>query len=166
MKIKRLEHKVNPVVDAKELLRQAKLKRKKVYDVTKVLNIKHEVNNFYFDSLITKGFPFHMARWAQRLIDIPDKDFARLIGISMSAFRRLKIKKGRLSRISSDQVYRLSALFAFGVDVLGSEDAAREWFARRPLPLGRRTPLELAETDPGSREVESLLNSIRYGGCL
>ncbi len=161
-----LEHEINPFIDVKKLLRQAKLKRKKVYDVTKVFKIKHEVREFYFDSLIRKGFPFQMARRAQRLMNIPDKDFARIIGISMGAFRRLKIKRGKLSLISSDRLYRLSSLFAFGVDVLESEESARGWFSSRIIALGGRTPLELAETDPGTREVESILGGIRYGTCL
>ena len=162
-----LEHKVNPYFDVKKALRQAKLRRKKVYDVSKVLKIKHEANDFYFDSLIRKGFSFHMARRVQRLVDIPDKAFSpRILGISMSTFRRLKMTSVKLSLISSDRLFRLASLFAFGVDVLGSEESARHWFLSRIIALGGMTPLALAETDPGSRIVENLLVSIRYGGCL
>ncbi|MDA8090280.1 MAG: DUF2384 domain-containing protein [Nitrospiraceae bacterium] len=161
-----LENEIRGPFDVKKILRQAKLRKKKTYDITKVLKIKHEATDFFFDSIIRKGFPFYMARRVQSLLDIPDKDFARILGIGISAFRRLKINKGKLSHISNDQLYRLAALFAFAVDVLGSEEYAKRWFTSRLIPLGGRTPLELAETDLGGREVENLLNSIRYGTCL
>ena len=158
-----LEHEINPYFDVKKALRQAKLRKKKVYDVTKVFRIKHEVNDLYFDSIIRKGFSFYMARRLQRLMDLSDKDFAWMLGISIGVFRRFKIKKGRLSRTASDRLYRLAVLFAFSVDILESEESARKWFTSRPIPLGRRTPLEFAETEPGAREVEALLGRIRYG---
>lgn len=143
-----------------------RLQKEKTYNAAKVFRIKEGVKTVDFDSLIRRGFPFYMVRRAQRLMEIPDKDFASILGIGIGAFRRLKLKKGKLSRISSDQLYRLSALFAFAVDVLGSEEYARKWFASHLILFGGQTPLELAETDPGSREVESLLVGIRYGTCL
>ncbi|MDA8091927.1 MAG: DUF2384 domain-containing protein [Nitrospiraceae bacterium] len=162
-----LEFEVNrPPFDAKKILRKARAVRKKIYDVSKALKINNEIEGFYFDTLIRKGIPFYMARRVQRLLDISDKEFARFIGIGMGTFRRLKIKRGRLSRLSSDQVYRLSALFAVSVEVLGSEEAARKWFTSGLIPLRGRTPLDLAETDPGSREVESLLGGIMFGTIL
>ncbi len=131
-------------------------------DVRNVFGIKDGVE-VDFDALIRKGFPFLTARKVQRALDMSDRDFAGFIGGSMSAFRRLKIKRGRLSRLAGDQVYRLAVLFALAVDVLGSREYARRWFVSHLIPLGGRTPLETAKTTPGFEEVEGVLNGIRHG---
>lgn len=54
-------------------------------------------------------------------------------------------------------------LISVGVSTLESEDNAREWL-RRPLrELGGQTPLELAATEPGAREIERVLGRIDHG---
>ena len=133
-----------------------------MYNVSTIFGIK-DTGSIDFDEKIRKGFPFQMARKVQKALNISDSDFARFIGISMSTFRRLKTKKGRLSRLSSNQVYSLAALFAFAGDVLGNDKNARSWLTSHLISLGGRTPLEMAETCLGLDEVEGLLNSIRYG---
>ncbi|MDA8170668.1 MAG: DUF2384 domain-containing protein [Nitrospiraceae bacterium] len=133
-----------------------------MYNVGNVFGIKIS-GSMDFDERIKKGFPFSMARKVQRRLDIPDKDLARILGVSMSTFRRLKKRKGKLSFVSSDRLYRAAALFAWAADVLESEEDAREWLTRPHGLFGHKPPIEVAETEPGSREVENMLGRIRYG---
>ena len=132
-----------------------------MYDACNVLGIKNP-GIAKLDAKIRKGFSFQMARRLQRLLAMEDAELAWHLGLSKSAFRRLT-KGGKLSRISSDRLYRLAYLFAWAADVLHDKKDARKWLTS-PHPLfGGRTPLRVAETEPGTREVENMLGRIRYG---
>lgn len=78
---------------------------------------------------------------------------------------------GRLAPEESDRLYRFARLFeraaevfagAGGVDAAAEEDA-RRWFHLPQWALGDATPLAFAQTEPGAREVEALLDRIDAG---
>ncbi len=80
--------------------------------------------------------------------------------------RRQKAAKRRLSREESDRLARLARLWAFSVDVCGSEEAARRFLSDPYALLGGRVPLEVAtETEIGARTVEELLGRLKYGSA-
>ena len=58
---------------------------------------------------------------------------------------------------------RLARLFERAVDILGGEEEARRWLEREQWGLGGAVPLQHAKTEPGAREVETLLGRIDYG---
>jgi putative toxin-antitoxin system antitoxin component (TIGR02293 family) len=80
--------------------------------------------------------------------------------------RRHKTATQRLSREESDRLARLARLWAFALNVWGSEAAARRFLAE-PHPLLRgRVPREVAtETEVGARAVEELLGRLKYGSA-
>ena len=49
------------------------------------------------------------------------------------------------------------------VEVMESEDNARQWLTSPQVGLGGAVPLEYAETEVGAREVEDLLGRIEFG---
>lgn len=66
------------------------------------------------------------------------------------------------SHAASDRAYRLANLLAHARGLFGTEDALR-WLKAPQRGLGGRVPLELAVTEVGSREVETLLGRIAHG---
>jgi putative toxin-antitoxin system antitoxin component (TIGR02293 family) len=54
-------------------------------------------------------------------------------------------------------------LYKRAEEVFENESQARQWFNRHPKSLGDKTPLGFAETEPGAREVEALLERIEHG---
>lgn len=54
-------------------------------------------------------------------------------------------------------------LLAIALDVFENEDGARTWLTSPAFGLGGRVPLDVAQTDAGRREVETLLKRIDYG---
>ena len=48
-------------------------------------------------------------------------------------------------------------------EVLGSQEEASRWLDTPNRALGGRTPLELLDTDLGSRQVEDVLGRIAHG---
>jgi putative toxin-antitoxin system antitoxin component (TIGR02293 family) len=49
------------------------------------------------------------------------------------------------------------------VELMESEESARQWLASPQFGLGGAVPLDYAETEIGAREVEDLLGRIEYG---
>lgn len=80
--------------------------------------------------------------------------------------RRQRAAKRRLNREESDRLARLARLWAFAVDVWGSEAAARRFLSEPHPLLGGRIPREVAtETEIGARAVEELLGRLKYGSA-
>ena len=49
------------------------------------------------------------------------------------------------------------------LDVMETENNARQWLTSPQYGLGGAVPLEYAETEVGAREVEDLLGRIEHG---
>lgn len=98
----------------------------------------------------------------RRMLDISVDAAASLLGTSARTLARRQ-KEGHLQETESDRLYRIVRLFERAVDVFGNEEDARIWMRRPQWGLGGAIPLEYARTDPGAREVESLLDRIDYG---
>ena len=75
----------------------------------------------------------------------------------------LKRRRTRLSPAESQRLERLARIIAMTEDVWREPAAAAEFLTRRHQALGRRTPLQMATTDLGVRQVEELLASIEHG---
>lgn len=95
---------------------------------------------------------------------LSDSDLAEIMGISSKSISRMRQKKSqRLSPIASDRLYRLAYIFTLTCESVGDQDLARDWLKTPQLALGNRRPLDLLQTEPGSREIEKLLGRIQYG---
>jgi putative toxin-antitoxin system antitoxin component (TIGR02293 family) len=73
-----------------------------------------------------------------------------------------KRRKSRLKPAESERVERLARVMALAEQVWESHEAAREWMARPHALLGDRSPLDVAQTELGAREVEQLLWKLEY----
>jgi putative toxin-antitoxin system antitoxin component (TIGR02293 family) len=76
--------------------------------------------------------------------------------------RRLK-GQARLKPDESERVARLMRIISLAISALESEGHAREWLKRPLRELGGRTPLQMAATEPGAREVERVLGRLEHG---
>jgi putative toxin-antitoxin system antitoxin component (TIGR02293 family) len=83
------------------------------------------------------------------------------LGISRATLHRRKAE-GRLGPAESDRVVRFARLMGKAVEVLESDEAARQWLISPQVGLGGAAPLDYAETEVGAREVEDLLVRIEY----
>lgn len=75
----------------------------------------------------------------------------------------LKRRRTRLSPTESQRLERLARIVAMTEEVWGGRPAAAEFLACRHPRLGGRTPLQMAATDLGVRQVEELLAAIEFG---
>lgn len=90
-------------------------------------------------------------------------ELARLIHIPPRTYARRVASKSRLKVTEGERAVRLMRLFERAKEVFGTDDSTRAWFNSRILALGRKTPLEYAQTEPGAREVENIIGRIEDG---
>jgi uncharacterized protein (DUF2384 family) len=155
----------------------------RVYDILGGTGVfKHKKGSAVdFGELIKEGLPLSSGLSAQEALGLTDTEMAAAIGVSMRTWQRKKdmIKtarkeaakkrseknggKQKLSSVESDRLFRMARIFEFAVDVLGGEEQAKEWLHEPQYGLGGRVPIEMMETDYGSRQVEELLGRIEYG---
>lgn len=69
----------------------------------------------------------------------------------------------RLTIAESDRLYRLVYIAAKAEEVLGSKEKASKWLVTANRALNNVIPLELLDTDEGSRQVASILGRLEYG---
>ena len=90
-------------------------------------------------------------------------ELAELVSIPARTLARRR-SAGKLEPDESDRLVRLARVFAQALSLFeGDASGARRWLGT-PLPvLGGEAPLRAATTDPGAREVESLIGRLEHG---
>lgn len=108
------------------------------------------------------GLPVKELNDLQATLAVPMDKLVPMLGISKATLHRRKIE-GRLDQAESDRVVRYARLMGKAIEVMESEENARQWLNSSQFGLGGAVPLEYAETEVGAREVENLLGRIEYG---
>jgi putative toxin-antitoxin system antitoxin component (TIGR02293 family) len=90
-------------------------------------------------------------------------ELAQLMRIPPRTYARRVASKSRLKGPESERAVRIMRLFDQAKQVFGTHEATHRWFNSRILALGRKTPLEFAQTEPGAREVENVIGRIEHG---
>ena len=90
-------------------------------------------------------------------------DVARVTGIPLRTMARRK-DAGKLKPVESERLLRLTFLFEQAMDLFeGDAESARIWLESPNAGLDGETPLRLAETEIGAREVENLIGRLEHG---
>ncbi len=87
-----------------------------------------------------------------RLIQIPARTYARRV----AGKTRLKIPEG-------ERAARLMRVFDRAKRLFVTDENTRDWFNLELPALGWRTPLDFAQTEPGAREVEAVIERLEDG---
>jgi putative toxin-antitoxin system antitoxin component (TIGR02293 family) len=96
-------------------------------------------------------------------LGVERKRLARVVGISDRTLSRRLSSAARLSPEESDRTMRLARVFAKAEDTFGDAEKAGHWLQTKNLALGDEVPLDLLDTDAGTKEVENVLYRIDYG---
>ena len=112
---------------------------------------------------VKAGFAFKAFERLRQGLGLSTDELADLVRVSRRTLARRQ-KEGRLSSEESDRLLRVARVFAAALALFGGDaGAVRGWFATRAPALGGRTPLEVATTEIGAREVEHLIGRLEYG---
>ena len=112
---------------------------------------------------VARGLPYATITSLRRATGLSSRELADAVSIRMRTVARRK-EQGRLEPDESDRVLRFARIFAMTVRFFGGDvPAARHWFTTPVRALGGASPLALAATDAGTREIEVLIWRIEHG---
>ena len=121
------------------------------------------VNNLQLVMAIGNGFPIATLERVRKETGLPMERLASAIGLSPRTLTRRK-KEKRLSAYESDRLVTLTRLFTQAVALFeGQKPAALRWFVQANRAFGNLSPLEMAATETGAREVENLIGRLEHG---
>ncbi len=112
---------------------------------------------------ISNGFSFVTLERVRKETGLPMEQLADSIGMSPRTLTRRK-KEKKLSASESDRLVTVSRLLTQAVELFeGDKEKALRWFMQSNRALGKLTPLEMAATETGAREVENLIGRLEHG---
>jgi putative toxin-antitoxin system antitoxin component (TIGR02293 family) len=127
---------------------------------------RHVVTSLELATEVGRGLPVEAVDRLCRVVAPAAPGFRYRIVSKATLARRQKAAKRRLSSEESERLARVARLWAFAVDVWGSEETARRFLSGPYALLGGRVPLDVAiETEIGARTVEELLGRLKYGSA-
>lgn len=135
---------------------------KNAYTVEKLLGIK-SADNLKLAQKVEAGFSFEALEQLGRTTGLPLERLRVAVRITPRTLTRRK-KEKKLSPEESDRLVSVSRLLAqtFGL-FEGNEEAGMRWFTSPNRALGGQSPLEVAATETGTREVENLIGRLEHG---
>lgn len=112
---------------------------------------------------IERGFSFGTFERVRRETGLPMERLAVSIGISPRTLTRRK-KEKKLTASESDRLVSISRLLALANELFeGNREKAFRWFRMPNRAFGNLSPLEMAATETGAREVENLIGRLEHG---
>ena len=112
---------------------------------------------------IRSGLPAASAIAFKQALGLTNEELASVLGVSLRTVARLDPATSHLDPVSGDRLVRSARLYAIAAEVLEDAPAAARWLKSPQRALGGAVPLELAQTDVGSRAVEALLGRMEHG---
>ena len=92
-----------------------------------------------------------------------NEELAQLIQIPARTYARRVAGKAKLKMHEGERAARLMRVFDRAKQLFVTDENTREWFNAKLIVLGGKTPLEYAQTEPGAREVEAVIERIEDG---
>lgn len=109
------------------------------------------------------GLPATSFRRFVAAAGITGEELAKTIHLSLRTVQRRAEEGERLGQVPSERLVRLADLYSLAADVIGDDSAARRWMQTPREIFGNRTPLEMAGSELGARQVEDLLLRVEHG---
>lgn len=112
---------------------------------------------------VERGLPYKTLEHFVRTVPLTMAQVLDLVGIAPRTLARRK-DEGRLSAEESDRLLRVARLVAKTIELFdGNLRRAVQWLLAPQMALGGAVPLDVARTELGAREVETLVDRLAYG---
>jgi len=141
----------------------ARTAARKPKSLSKSAGFAEEAQPFLHEDIV-RGVP---AKRVQELIDkgvLAEKTVYRVI--PERTFKRRLANREALKISEGDAIARMVRITEEAEQIFGDKAFARDWLVLPNPVLKQRVPIELAETDAGTREVEGALMHFAYGDYL
>lgn len=111
---------------------------------------------------VREGLPFQSLSHLLSSEDLAPNEAYELIG-SRRTLMRKKRERTRLSPAESDRLARVVRIITRAEEALGDREKAHRWLRKTNRALAGKRPLDLLDSDAGTRMVERILGRIEHG---
>lgn len=112
---------------------------------------------------IRDGLSFRHLERLGEVLDLPWAIVCPLVGLSPRTLERRR-RGGRLSPAESDRLLTTARLIGLAERLFeGDRQRTRTWLLAPQAAFAGATPLDLASTEVGAREVEALIGRLEHG---
>jgi putative toxin-antitoxin system antitoxin component (TIGR02293 family) len=108
--------------------------------------------------LIRQGYAKRSVAKLAAQLQVTQEQLLHAVGLSP---RTIRGRKDRLTSLETDRLVRVEQVFQKAFEVLGTEAAS--WMSQPAYAFGGIKPLDMLDTEVGTREVFNLLGSIEWG---
>lgn len=116
--------------------------------------------------VIRAGLPARAFVGVAQILSLTVDELAGKLGVSPRTIRDQRKKLARLSSENTEKLVRIARIQHQARRIFSTNEAVSGWL-RSPAPaLEGALPIDLLDTDLGSREVENVLNGIAYGNVM
>ena len=153
---------VAPSADVREMVNRIKAARREGHYYVALLGLR-TYGTIPLYRTVRRGLAYAAFERFRRNANLSQQDLSELTEIPERTLARRK-EAGKLAPDESDRLLRASRVFGRALELFeGDVELARQWLSTPQTALGGLAPLELAKTDVGAHEVESLLGRLEYG---
>lgn len=129
---------------------------------TELLGIRTK-SNLGLARRVETGLAFDSMELLSKKTGLPLEQIRTAVRITPRTMARRR-NENRLSPAESDRLVSISRLLALAIGLFGGRTSnAIRWFTSPIRALGMRSPIEVASTEVGSREVEDLIGRLEHG---
>jgi putative toxin-antitoxin system antitoxin component (TIGR02293 family) len=112
---------------------------------------------------VRTGLPAAMFEQVAATLGLSTATLATKLGIARRTVTRKRGNGAPLSSEASEKLLRVARVRNLGRAIFATDDAVSDWLSKPEATLNGAAPLDLLDTDLGSREVENLLRALAYG---
>lgn len=135
---------------------------KSAYSIERLLGIK-TVDNLKLAKKVEAGFSFDALERVGKTTGLSLDVLRVAVRITPRTLTRRR-KEKKLSPEESDRLVSVSRLLAQIFELFeGNTEAGLRWFQSPNRALAGQSPIEIAATETGAREVESLIGRLEHG---
>lgn len=132
------------------------------YTVEKLIGV-NAADNMKLAKKVEVGFSFDALERLGKVTGLPLERLRMAVRITPRTLTRRR-KEKRLSPEESDRLVSVSRLLAQTFELFeGNREAAISWFISPNRALNAQSPIEVASTETGAREVENLIGRLEHG---
>lgn len=130
---------------------------------TKTITYAQVHDNHAMVQRVEEGLPVMDVVKFSKQAGFTNDELAKLINIPARTYARRVADKARLKIHEGERAARLMRVFDRAKRLFVTDENTREWFNFELPALGWRTPLDFAQTEPGAREVEAVIERLEDG---
>ena len=113
--------------------------------------------------LIRHGMPARALDILAARLKIPVGEMQVIAGIPSATAARKRGGNETLRPMLSDRLFRIASVYTLAKQVLEDDDKASLWLQEPNRALRGERPLDMLDTEIGTREVELVLNRLEHG---